>query len=237
MNESCRAEVDACARPFFLNAARLMTQLILIRHGETLWNTERRMQGQRDSPLTERGVWQAQQLGERLKTQPFDALYSSDLPRAYRTAQSIAAVTGHDIIRDERLRERHFGIFEGLTQQEMESKSPQAYQQFMSRDAQYAVPGGESPADFFARCLAALEDLAHRHADSTIAVVTHGLVLDCAYRAASGLALEAQRPVPLVNASLNWFAIEAGRWSAGRWGDADHLGPEGVSIFFGAGRL
>ena len=68
-------------------------------------------------------------------------------------------------------------------------------------------------------------------------MVTHGLVLDCAYRAASGLALEAQRPVPLVNASLNWFAIEAGRWSAGRWGDADHLGPEGVSIFFGAGRL
>ncbi len=208
-----------------------MTQLILIRHGETLWNTERRMQGQRDSPLTERGRWQAQQLGERLRQLPFTALYSSDLPRAYLTAQSIAATTGHDIIRDERLRERHFGIFEGLNQREMESVSPLAYRQFMARDPQFAVPGGESPAAFFARCRAVLEELAHRHAGATIAVVTHGLVLDCAYRAASGLALEAPRPVPLVNASLNWFACDGGCWSAGRWGDADHLGTEGVTIF------
>jgi len=95
-----------------------MTQLILIRHGETLWNTERRMQGQLDSPLTERGLWQAQQLGLRLKDEPFTTLYSSDLPRAARTAEQIAIVTGHDILTDERLRERHFGVFEGLTQQE-----------------------------------------------------------------------------------------------------------------------
>src|SRR5690606_37293291 len=90
-----------------------MAQLILIRHGETLWNTERRMQGQLDSPLTERGLWQARQLGERLKSLPFVSLYSSDLPRARQTAQRIADVTGHQIIDDLRLRERHFGLFEG----------------------------------------------------------------------------------------------------------------------------
>lgn len=208
-----------------------MSQLILIRHGETLWNTERRMQGQLDSPLTERGEWQARQLGARLKTLTFTSLYSSDLPRAHRTAQSIAEATGHPIVTDQRLRERHFGVFEGLTQNEMEARAPEAFQRFMSRDPQYAVPGGESPAAFFARCCAALEELAARHADETIAVVTHGLVLDCAWRVATGLTLEAQRPVPLVNASLNWFAWNAGRWSAGRWGDADHLGAGGVTIF------
>jgi len=208
-----------------------MTQLILIRHGETLWNTERRMQGQLDSPLTNRGLWQAQQLGVRMRALPFVALYSSDLPRAHRTAQSIAEVTGHAIVTDERLRERHFGVFEGLNQQEMQNCEPEAYQRFMSRDPQYAVPGGESPAGFFERCRAALEELALRHGGETIVVVTHGLVLDSAYRAATGLALEAQRPVPLVNASLNWFSFDGTRWSAERWGDADHLGPEGVTVF------
>jgi probable phosphoglycerate mutase len=208
-----------------------MTTLILIRHGETLWNTERRMQGQLDSPLTERGVWQARRLGERLATMDFSTLYSSDLPRARLTAQRIADLSGHDIIADARLRERHFGLFEGLTRVEMEARDPQAYARFMSRDPQYAVPGGESPAGFFARCRAALEDLAARHRGETIAVVTHGLVLDCAYRAATGLALQAQRPVPLVNASLNWFVCDNGAWRAERWGDADHLGPEGVTIF------
>ncbi|MFN9489711.1 MAG: histidine phosphatase family protein [Betaproteobacteria bacterium] len=208
-----------------------MASLILIRHGETVWNTERRMQGHRDSPLTERGVWQARQLGQRLKNIPFSVLYSSDLPRAARTSGEIAAVTGHDIVSDERLRERHFGVFEGLTQAEMRELEPQAYERFMSRDPHYAVPGGESPHDFFARCRVVLEDLGRRHGDDTIAVVTHGLVLDSAWRAATGLALDVQRPVPLVNASLNWFAFDGARWSAGRWGDADHLGPDGVTIF------
>lgn len=206
-----------------------MTTLILIRHGETLWNTERRMQGHRDSALTERGLWQAQKLGERMKAENFSALYSSDLPRAARTAQCIAEATGRQSVEDARLRERHFGLFEGLTQAEMQVREPDIYRRFMSRDPQFAVPGGESPADFFERSRAALEDLALRHAGATIVVVTHGLVLDTAYRAASGLALEAQRPVPLVNASLNWFEFD-GAWRALRWGDADHLG-DGYSVF------
>jgi len=208
-----------------------MTQLILIRHGETLWNTERRMQGQLDSPLTTRGLWQAEQLGARLQAMLFTALYSSDLPRAQQTAQCIAVTTGHAIVTDERLRERHFGVFEGLTRAEMEARDPEVYAQFMSRNPDYAVPGGESPAAFYARSRAVLEELAARHAGATIAVVTHGLVLDCAYRAASGLALQAPRPVPLVNASLNWFECEDGCWRAGPWGDAEHLGSDGVTIF------
>src|SRR5690606_8321945 len=157
-----------------------------------------------DSPLTDRGCWQARQLGERMRSESFAVLYSSDLPRARNTAQCIADATGHAIVTDERLRERHFGVFEGLTRAEMEARDPEIYARFMSRDPQYAVPGGESPAAFFARCRAALESIATSHSGQTVVVVTHGLVLDAAYRAASGLALEEQRPVPLVNASLNW---------------------------------
>ena len=209
----------------------LMTQLILIRHGETLWNTERRMQGQLDSPLTERGLWQAQRLGERMKSQAFAALYSSDLPRARRTAECIAEVTGHAVIADERLRERHFGIFEGLNRAEMQRCDAEVHARFLARDPEFAVPGGESPVAFLARVRAALEDIAARHAGDTIAVVTHGLVLDSAYRIASGLPLHESRPVPLVNASLNWFSVDNGRWSAGPWGDAGHLGADGVTIF------
>lgn len=213
-----------------------MTQLILIRHGETLWNTERRVQGQRDSPLTARGRWQAQRLGERLQSVSFTTLYSSDLPRAYLTAQCIAKATGHTIVDDQRLRERHFGVFEGLTGTEMEQRDPAGYARFISADPNYAVPGGESQAAFMSRARTALEDIAARHDGGTVAIVTHGGVLDCAHRAASILALEEQRLVPLVNGSLNWFAYRRGQWSAGRWGDADHLGEAGVTVF-GDGRV
>ncbi len=208
-----------------------MTQVILIRHGETLWNRERRMQGHRDSPLSDTGLHQARQLGERLASLSFSVLYSSDLGRAYETARCVAGVTGHVITAEPRLRERHFGIFEGMTRADMEQRDAAVHARFMTRDPDYAVPGGESPVEFMARVRAALEDIAARHAGETIAVVTHGLVLDCAYRIASGLPLHEPRPVPLVNASLNWFACENGCWSAGRWGDADHLGADGVTIF------
>lgn len=208
-----------------------MTQLILIRHGETHWNTEHRMQGQRDSPLTEHGLWQAQRLGERLQSVSFTALYSSDLPRAHLTAQCIAEATGHAIVTDQRLRERHFGVFEGLTGAQMKQRDPVAYARFISRDPNYAVPGGESPAAFMMRARSALEGIAARHDGGTVAIVTHGLVLECAHRAASGQALGAQRLVPLVNGSLNWFVCRRGQWSAGRWGDADHLGEAGVTVF------
>jgi probable phosphoglycerate mutase len=207
-----------------------MTQLILIRHGETVWNTERRLQGQFDSPLTERGLWQARQVGERMRAETFSALYSSDLPRALRTAEHIAAITGHSILTDERLRERHFGIFEGLTRAEMERCDPVAQSRFLERAPEYAVPGGESPAGFMARVRAALEDIAGRHAEQTIVIVTHGLVLDCAYRAATGLPLQELRGAPLVNASLNHFFFDRDGWRMGTWGDAAHLG-DGVTVF------
>ncbi len=208
-----------------------MTQLILIRHGETLWNRERRMQGQQDSPLSDTGVFQAGRLGQRLADMPFSVLYSSDLGRAHETARSVAGVTGHEIALDTRLRERNFGVFEGLTTEEIEARFPAEYDCFRSRNPAYVIPGGESAQQFRERCLEVLEDIADRHAGETVVVVTHGLVLDIAYREAHAIALGEPRPVPLLNASLNVFHFGNRHWRCESWGDVSHLQGDAVTHF------
>ncbi len=199
------------------------TTLIIIRHGETAWNRERRMQGHTDTPLSGTGRAQAAALGQRLSAAALRALYSSDLQRAWDTARAIAARTGHEVIADQRLRERRFGIFEGLTYDEMSRRYPGEFARFQSRDPDYAIPGGESAREFRDRSLECLAEIAGRHEGTEVAVVTHGLVLDALYRAAHNLAHGAPRPVPLLNASLNVFTYAAGGWRLQSWGDVGHL--------------
>lgn len=193
------------------------------------------MQGHQDSPLSETGWRQARQLGQRMANVAFSVLYSSDLGRAQETARSVADVTGHEIAIDDRLRERHFGVFEGLTAGEIEARYPAEYACFKSHDPAYVVPGGESAQQFRERSIACLQELAERHAGDTIAVVTHGLVLDIAYRAAHAIALGEPRPVPLLNASLNIFHYGGQRWHCESWGDVGHLTGEAVTRFAGSG--
>lgn len=210
------------------------TTLIVIRHGETPWNRERRMQGTTDTPLSDVGRAQARALGQRLADRAFAALYSSNLARARDTASAIAESAGRDIITDPRLQERRFGIFEGLTAAEIMSRYPDEHARFSSRDPDYAVPGGESARSFTQRCLGCLAEIADRHHGAEVVVVTHGLVLDSLYRAAHGLDHGAPRPVPLINASLNLFAFGAGAWRLERWGDVSHLAPDEVTVYRGA---
>lgn len=200
-----------------------MTQLILIRHGETEWNRQHRMQGQSDSPLTETGLRQARLLGQRMRDFEFAALYCSDSGRAHHTARCVTEATGHALTVDPRLRERHFGVFEGLTGPEMQAQYPDAYARFKSRDAHYAAPGGESAQAFRDRAFACLNEIAARHADDLVVVVTHGLVCDIAYRAANGIDLMARRDFALVNTGLNRFRIDNGAWRLEAWGEAGHL--------------
>ena len=200
-----------------------MTQLILIRHGQTLWNQQHRVQGHSDSPLAEVGMRQARLLARRLAQMEFTTLYSSDSGRAHHTARNIAEVTGHDIVVDRRLRERHFGVFEGLTFAEIQVRYPEAYARFRSRDPAYAVPGGESLLAFRERALGCLHDIAARHAQELVVVVTHGLVLDLIYRAAQGIGLGERRMHDLVNAGINRLRFEAGTWHIEVWGDGAHL--------------
>jgi probable phosphoglycerate mutase len=208
-----------------------LTDILLIRHGETLWNQQGRMQGQHDSPLTPLGLQQARQLATRLKGVSFTALYSSDLGRAHQTARCIADVTGHDIVADRSLRERGFGIFEGFTNAEIEKRYPDHYVPFAKRDPHFAMPEGESASQFRDRCVGGLERIVQRHPDETIVVVSHGLVLDSLYRTATRMALEVPRGFPLLNCSVNTFRYEAGSWLAVAVGDVTHLAGDDVTRF------
>lgn len=200
-----------------------MTQLILIRHGETVWNQQRRMQGHSDSPLSETGLRQAQLLARHLKQIAFSALYSSDSGRAHHTARAVAEVTGHDIILEPRLRERHFGVFEGLTGSEIEASFPADYARFKSRDQSHVIPGGESASQFRARVSACFDEISSRHNGELVVVITHGLVLDVLYRAALGIPPELPRIHELVNAGINRLRYDGGAWHIEAWADASHL--------------
>ena len=103
------------------------TRLLVVRHGETVWNKQLRFQGHGDSHLTESGRAQARALGQRLKNIPFDELIASDLGRTKETAALIAAATGHEIQTDSRLRERNYGVLEGLTFSEIKSRYPEVW--------------------------------------------------------------------------------------------------------------
>ena len=209
------------------------TTLIVVRHGETEWNREKRMQGTTDTQLSDVGQAQAQALGRRLADRGFGALYSSDLVRARDTARAIAAHTGRRVVEDPRLQERRFGIFEGLTNEEIKLRYPQEHARFTSRDPEYEVPGGESAREFTRRCIGCLSEIAGRHRDAEVVVVTHGLVLDALYRAAHGLDHGAPRPVPLINASLNLFGYGNGAWRMVLWGDVGHLAADEVTSYRG----
>jgi len=199
-------------------------RLLLIRHGETEWNREGRIQGYHgDSPLTAGGHVQARQLAARLSTEDLLALHSSDSGRARQTATPIAAALKVDVVFDAALRERDYGEFEGWTYLDLERKEPEAYRKFRSRDPAYAPPGGESGTRFRDRIVAALERVAARVQGGQAAVVTHGGVLGIAYRQISGASPDSKRDYSLHNASINRILISGGRWSLEDWGDVAHL--------------
>lgn len=208
-----------------------MTEILLIRHGETLWNQQGRMQGQQDSPLTPVGMNQARQLARRMKALEFTALYSSDLGRAHQTARCIADETGHEVIAEPGLRERSFGIFEGLTNTEIKLRHPEDHELFAKRLPDYRMSGGESAAQFRERVIVTMERIVKRHPDETIAIVSHGLVLDALYRTATQMALDAPRGFPLLNCSLNTFRHGPDGWLAVAVCDVGHLAADDVTRF------
>ena len=197
-------------------------QLLLVRHGETTWNREGRIQGHLDSPLTERGLAQAQAAAARLARERIDALYSSDLGRAQETARHVAAATSLELRLDGGLRERSFGILEGKTWDEIARDHPDDAR-LLAEDPSHAMPGGESLVQFRDRVTDALRRLAREVGAGTIAVVTHGGVLGVLYRVAMGIPLDAPRTYETLNAGVNHFRFVDDRWSIVRWGDADHL--------------
>lgn len=201
------------------------TELVLIRHGVTAWNRERRFQGQIDIPLDDEGRAQAGRTGRRLAGTRAHALYTSDLARARQTAEPIATACGAPVHVEARLRERHYGGFEGCTHDEIQRDQPDAWRRWRAREPDFELPGGgESLRAFDARVRAVLREIASRHAGQTVIAVTHGGVLDCAYRMATGMPLEAPRTHDLLNASLNRIAWDGRAFGLVVWADVAHLG-------------
>jgi probable phosphoglycerate mutase len=205
------------------------TQLIIVRHGQTEWNIKGIRQGHLDSPLTGRGLAQAKALGQRLAREKFSVLYSSDLGRAIETAKEIVSVTGHQIVTDARLRERHLGIFQGLNADEINERYPEERRLLRTSGPGYVIPGGESMIQQVERNVAFLDSLAVRHAGETIVVVTHGGVVSGFFRHTLAIPLDAPRRFEFVNAGLNVFAHEDGNWLLLTWGDVSHLAPGATS--------
>ena len=200
-----------------------MTQLILIRHGETGFNREGRFQGWIDAPLNEHGRRQAERLAVQLAHERIDALYCSDLLRARQTAAPAAAALGLPVQADARLREQGFGVLEGLTPAEARERQPEALDGWCRYQADIAPPGGESMRAFHDRVVGAVRDIAARRAGGRIAVVTHGGVLDMVWRAAHGLLLDGPRACPIPNTGLNRVTVDAERLDISGWGEDAHL--------------
>ena len=200
------------------------TRLCLVRHGETAWNAERRIQGQLDEPLSAVGHAQARAAANGLAGEGFAAIYSSDLARARQTAEAAAHLLRLPVALRAGLRERHYGVFQTLTYGEMHSRYPQDYARFEAREIDFAFPGGgESLRRFSERVLRCAEEIAAHHEGGQALIFTHGGVLDILHRRASGRPLTAPRDFEIPNAALNWLEIADGQWSVLAWADRGHL--------------
>lgn len=201
----------------------MTTQLCIVRHGETAWNAEHRVQGQLDIPLNDIGLRQALAVGRALEGEGFDAVYSSDLIRAQQTARPFADLYASQVVLDRDLRERHYGIFESLTYAEVKLKFPDDYARFAAREPAYDFRTGESLRDFAERSIAVISRIADRHRGRSILVFTHGGVLDHLYRHITGLPISAQRDFGIPNAGLNRVEVTPAGWQIRAWADVAHL--------------
>ena len=206
------------------------TRLVAIRHAQTAWNAEWRLQGQTDIPLDALGRRQAGRLPGALRHEGLVAVVSSDLGRALETAHALADPLGLPVLREPGLRERHFGILEGHVRSDIDVRFPDLARRWHSREPDFAPPGAESLREFNARCLAAVRRQALKFAGQAIALVSHGGVLDCLYRAATGLTLDLPRTWPLGNAVIHRLLHTGNGLTLTGWDDSAHLDGLGAEV-------
>jgi probable phosphoglycerate mutase len=203
------------------------TRIVLIRHGETAWNAERRLQGHIDIALNAEGERQAFALAGALAGEQIDQIIASDLQRAHQTAGALARSKRMPVRTDPALRERCFGGFEGLLYADIEHRFPREFAAWQARDVDAVMPDGvrqaESFRQFYRRAIDAMLGWAAAYPGQTLALVAHGGVLECAYREAMGLPLETPRNFKVLNASVNRFTVEDGKLKLDSWGEVEHL--------------
>jgi broad specificity phosphatase PhoE len=199
--------------------------LLLVRHGQSTWNSEHRIQGQLDPPLSDDGRRQAERVGQRIAGRRFAGFYSSDLKRAFETAQAIEAATGLQAEPMAGLREIFLGEWEGLRTDDLAQRFPEAWASWTDEPDWDLVPGGEGAALFETRVAAALDEILSRHAQGDVVVVTHGGVIQIALHRVIGRPSRGLFPFKIQNASISVIERRDGRMVIGGVNDTSHLDP------------
>lgn len=200
-----------------------MAELLLIRHGRTYWNEETRFQGQLNSDLNDVGTAQAKALGERFQSEALDCVYSSDLGRAWSTAQALIGHHKNEPVEHRALRERAMGVFEGCTQPEIETDNPEAWKKFLLREPDYKIPDGESIEDVLERSNLFLEHVAQHHKGEKIAAITHGGWIRVVLKGLLGLEQRMPTRFKVLNTSIHRLKFLDGHWWVMGMGDVSHL--------------
>ena len=190
-----------------------MTTVYLARHGESDWNVERRWQGHADRPLTDHGREQAQALAARLAGVELDAIYASDLRRAWETAEAVAAPRGLEVVRRPELREVDVGSWSGFTRDECADRFPDAFLRWQEGGSGW--DDGESYEDMGVRIVTAVQRLAAEHPGGSILVVSHGGPIRAVHAHALGVDIATHRRTGPVepNARLSSVSVEDGRFA------------------------
>ena len=199
-----------------------MLHLILVRHGQTEWNVQRRYQGQSNVPLSPLGRRQADCIAERLANQKIDAVYASDLERAWETARLIAERHGLTVSPEPRLRELKFGVLEGLTFDEAQIQYPEMIAAWLE-DFNQPPQGAETIDVFNARIISLLDDLKQKHDEQILLLVGHGGSLSEILRVTLGLSREKRWYFEMENASLSEVLIADEYMSLKKLNDTAHL--------------
>jgi len=201
-----------------------MTELVLIRHGETDMNRELRFQGHVDVALNATGLEQARRLAARMAGESAHALYASDLLRAQQTARPIGASLVLQPVADSGLREQSFGRLDGMKVDDIKQQHPEHWEAWARFEADFAMPEGESTRQFHTRVMHAVYRLAAQHRGQKLVLVTHGGVLDMVYRTARSLGLDGPRQSEIPNAGFNRVRIgQDGTIDILHWADTRHL--------------
>ena len=198
------------------------TEIIFIRHGETEWNSQQRMQGHSNSDLSSVGQAQIQALGQWMKNVPFDHIYSSDSLRAKQTAEAITQFSGHELKIDLRLREKNLGVFEGLTSEEARKIHPEVFSLFKTAGSKYVIDEGESTQQLQDRALEIVDEIRIKHLEERVLVVTHGGFIRVVMKHSLGLSLETPTRFLIRNTGVFRLVWED-KWIVSQMGGVSHL--------------
>jgi len=198
------------------------TEIILIRHGETVWNSQKRMQGHANSELSSVGQAQIQALGQWMKIVPFDHIYSSDSLRAKQTAEAITQFSGHELKIDLRLREKNLGVFEGLTSEEARERHPEVFRLFKTAGSKYVIDEGESTQQLQDRALEIVEEIRIKHPEEGLLLVTHGGFIRVVMKHSLGLSLETPTRFLIRNTGV-FRLVWKDKWIVSQMGGVSHV--------------